>query len=166
MNFLNRFLMVEQSYPLELESFASKIKIVEEKLGVAMEENENERKIENKFDFPKEIIVEKGPMLTEASHLDDETQSFVRSSNYRECICSVLKKCYYWCTCECVYHCLRNFRICLKATLIVCMIAAGGYVLYLIWPFFQSIYAFFARCYDFLKGIVEWVVDLVLEIYQ
>jgi phage-related protein len=24
----------------------------------------------------------------------------------------------------------------------------------------------FFRCYDFLKGIVEWVVDLFLEIYQ
>jgi hypothetical protein len=35
-----------------------------------------------------------------------------------------------------------------------------------LWPFFQSIYAFFSRSYDFLKGIVEWVVDLFLEIYQ
>jgi hypothetical protein len=158
--------MMEQSYPLELESFASKVKIVEEKLGVAMEENETEREIENKFDYQKEIVVERGPMMNETSQLDDETQSFVHSNNYRKCICSVLKKCYYSCTCECVHHCLRNFRICLKATLIVCIIAAGGYVLYLIWPFFQSIYAFFARCYYFLKEIVEWIFDLVLEIYQ
>jgi hypothetical protein len=25
---------------------------------------------------------------------------------------------------------------------------------------------FFSRCYDFLEGLVEWVVDLFLEIYQ
>jgi hypothetical protein len=25
---------------------------------------------------------------------------------------------------------------------------------------------FFVRCYDFLKDIIEWVVDLFLEIYQ
>jgi predicted PurR-regulated permease PerM len=65
-----------------------------------------------------------------------------------------------------MHHCLRNFRVCLSATVIVCVIAAGGYVLYQLWPFFQSIYSFFSRCYDFLKSIVEWVVDLFLEIYQ
>jgi hypothetical protein len=46
------------------------------------------------------------------------------------------------------------------------VIAAGGYVLYQLWPFFSSIYAFFVPFYEFLKGIVEWVIDLFLEIYQ
>jgi hypothetical protein len=32
-------------------------------------------------------------------------------------------------------------------------------------PFFVHL-RFFHGCYDFLKGIVEWVVDLFLEIYQ
>jgi hypothetical protein len=54
----------------------------------------------------------------------------------------------------------------MKVSLIVFVIAAGGYVLYQLWPIFPSIYAFFLSCYDFLKGIVEWVVDLFLEIYQ
>jgi predicted PurR-regulated permease PerM len=54
----------------------------------------------------------------------------------------------------------------MEVTLIVCVIAVGGYILYQLWPFFSSIYAFFVRCYDFLKGIIEWVVDLFLEIYQ
>jgi phage-related protein len=54
----------------------------------------------------------------------------------------------------------------MKISLIAFVIAAGGYVLYQLWSLFSSIYAFSVSCYDFLKGIVEWVVDLFLEIYQ
>jgi hypothetical protein len=143
MNFFYRLMEMDQSYPLEIESFSAKVRIVENKLGVAMEENETEMKLDDRLGSPKESIV--GPTLGEASYpvSDDETRSFVQKTNYIDCICSVLKKCYYSCTCECLHHCLRNFRICLKATLIVCVIAAGGYLLYWLWPFFQSIYAFF-----------------------
>jgi hypothetical protein len=131
--------MMEQSYPLELESFSTKVKIVEGILGEATEENETERKIVSRFDLSKEEIVETGPVINETSFLDNETDAFVHSNICQDCFCTALKKCYYSCTCNCLHHCLRNFRICLKATLIVCVIAAGGYVLYLIWPFLQSI---------------------------
>jgi hypothetical protein len=151
---------MEQSYPLELESFSTKVKIVEGKLGVATEENESEMKIVSKCDSPRENV--SGPVLNERSYpaVEEETRSFVQREGRMDCFYSALKRCYYSRTCECLHHCLRNFRICLKATLIVCIIAAGGFVLYQLWPVFQSIYAFFVRVYDFLKGMVEWVFAL------
>jgi predicted PurR-regulated permease PerM len=77
-----------------------------------------------------------------------------------------LKKVSYYCTYDYLHHCLKNFGSCMKVLLIICVISAGGYLLYTIWPFLSPIYAFFERCYNFLKGIIEWVVDLFLEIYQ
>jgi hypothetical protein len=53
-----------------MESFSTKVRIVENKLGVAMEENETERRIENKFGSPKESVL--GPTLSEASYIIKE----------------------------------------------------------------------------------------------
>jgi hypothetical protein len=48
---------MDQSFPLEMESFSTKVRIVENKLGVAMEESGTEMKIEDKFDSPKENVL-------------------------------------------------------------------------------------------------------------
>jgi hypothetical protein len=156
---------MNQEIPVELESFSSKVKIVEQKLGVATEEFEVDKSLPQ-----VELKRLKGPTLCEENYVDtaveEETRAFVPKKRNFECLCSLLKKFYYSCTCDCLHICLKNFRTCMKVTLIVCVIAVGGYVLYQLWPFFSSIYAFFVRCYDFLKGIIDWVVDLFLEIYQ
>jgi hypothetical protein len=154
---------MNQDIPLELESFSSKVKTVEQKLGLAMEEFE----VDENLQVHEENRL-KGPTLCEENYVEtaaeEETKAFVPKKRSFECLCSLLKKFYYSCTCDCLHICLKNFRTCMKETLIVFVIAAGGYVLYQLWPFFSSIYAFLVRCYDFLKGIIDWVVDLFLEI--
>jgi hypothetical protein len=153
---------MERDYPLELESFSSKVRIVEQKLGVVMEEFEVDNNLRD------EVNKVLGPALNEDNEaaVEEETKAFLSNRKSFECLCSLLKRLYYSCTCDCLHICLKNFPTCMKVTLIVCVIAGGGYILYQLWLFFSSIYAFFLCSDDFLKGIVEWVVDLFLEIYQ
>jgi hypothetical protein len=77
----------------------------------------------------------------------------------------LLKKMKYWRTYASIHTCLKKFRSCVKVVLILWMTSADGFVLCKIFPFFSAIYAFCVKCYDFLKGAIEWVVDLFLEIY-
>jgi hypothetical protein len=120
---------MDQDYPLELDSLSSKVRIVEQKLGVATEEFEidNNLKAHGKIDMG-------GPALCEINYNEaatkEETKGFVSKRKSFECLCSLLKRFYYSCTCDCLHICLKKFRTCMKVTLIVCVIAAGGYILY------------------------------------
>jgi hypothetical protein len=49
---------------------------------------------------------------------------------------------------------LKIFHSYVKVMLNLCVILAGGYILYKIFPFFSSIYAFFEKCYDFVKDAI------------
>jgi hypothetical protein len=108
---------MNQDILLELKSFSSKVKIVEQKLGVAMEESENDN------DSPRSRKIEViGPVLCESSYVEaeEETKAFVSKRKSFECLCSLLKRFYYSCTCDCLHFCLTNFLTYMKVTLIVC----------------------------------------------
>jgi hypothetical protein len=79
-----------------------------------------------------EEINNKIPVLCEENYaaIEEETKSFVTKKKNFGCICSLLKRLYYSCTCDCLRINLKNFRICMKITLIACVIAAGSYILY------------------------------------
>jgi hypothetical protein len=110
---------MDQNVPLELDSFSSKVKIVEQKLGVAM--------VEYEIDTcePEEKNT-KLPVLCEENYTaaEEETKSFVLKKRNFECLCSLLKRLYYSCTCDCLRICLKNFRICMKVSRIAFVIAA------------------------------------------
>jgi hypothetical protein len=98
---------MNQDIPLELESFSSKARIVEQKLGVAMEEFE----VDEGVPVYKESKI-KGPTLCEENCItagEEETRAFVPKKRNYECLCSLLKRIYYSCTCDCLHICLKNF---------------------------------------------------------
>jgi hypothetical protein len=119
---------MNQDIPLELESFSSKVKIVEQKLGVAMEELE----IDDSLPMYRKNELQ-GLTLCEENYAEaaaaEESKAFESKRKSFECLCSLLKRFYYSSTCDCLHICLKNFGTCMKVTLIVCVIAAGSYVL-------------------------------------
>jgi hypothetical protein len=86
MNFFSGKVLMERDYPLELESFSSKVRIVEQKLGVAMEEFE----VDNNLQALGKIDIG-GPALCEENYNEaatvEETKAFVsKRKSFEFCV--------------------------------------------------------------------------------
>jgi hypothetical protein len=133
MNFLWRKLKMGLDHLLEVEDFPLKVRIAEEKVGVATEEKS--KSVETKIPDQNVMIKEIVARILGVDHqveqgLEEEMRAFVPEKQNLDYVKNILKKMNYWRTCASIHTFLRNFRSCEKVILILWVISAGGLGLY------------------------------------